>query len=220
MPRLIADVVGAGTLGATGQPVLAIDDELELRPFTAADVESVVAAFSTPDIQYFHSRHLDHDEALDWIEECGTAWRSEKSATWAIADRRTATVLGRVAIYLALAGGRGEVSYWVLPDGRGRGVASRACVAATTWAHRIGLRRVELQHSTANSASRRVAVRAGFREEGVRRDALLHTDGWHDMVLYSHLASDVPGEIGARTSPAAVSATPASGSEVGDATVA
>lgn len=194
VPRLIADVVPAGTLGATDQPVLVIDDELELRPFTAADVESVVTAFSTPDIQYFHSRHLDHDEALEWIEECGTAWRSEKSATWALADRRTATVLGRVAIYLALAGGHGEVAYWVLPEGRGRGVASRACVAATTWAHRIGLRRVELQHSTANSASRRVAVRAGFREEGVRRDALLHTDGWHDMVLYSHLASDAPAD--------------------------
>lgn len=200
VPKLIADIIVAGTLGATDQPVLSIDDELALRPFVVGDVETVVAAFSTPDIQFFHFRDLDHDEALEWIEQCANAWRSEKSATWAIVDRRSVRVLGRVTIRLSLANGRGEVSYWVLPDGRGRGVASRACVVATMWAHSVGLRRVELQHSTRNAASRRVALRAGFREEGVRREALLHGDGWHDMVAYSHLASIVPASGDAQAS--------------------
>jgi uncharacterized protein (TIGR03083 family) len=208
VPKLIADIIVAGTLGATDQPVLSIDDELELRPFVVGDVETVVTAFSTPDIQFFHFRHLDHDEALEWIEQCANAWRSEKSATWAIVDRRTVRVLGRVTIHLSLGNGHGEVSYWVLPDGRSRGVAPRACVAATMWAHSIGLHRVELQHSTTNTASRRVALRAGFREEGVRREALLHADGWHDMVLYSHLASDLPASGDARTSSSPALETP------------
>ena len=194
MPKLVADIVEAGTLAATDQPVFSIDDVLELRPFAVDDVETVVSAFSTPDIQHFHSRHLDHDEALEWIEQCGRSWRSERSATWAIVDRRDAQVVGRVTIHLSLAEGNGEVAYWVLPHGRSRGVASRACIAATDWAHGIGLPRVELQHSTTNTASRRVAVRSGFREEGVRRKAQLHADGWHDMVLYSHLASDASSD--------------------------
>jgi len=33
-------------------------------------------------------------------------------------------------------------------------------------------------------------LRAGFVEEGIRRAANLHADGWHDMMLYSHLATD------------------------------
>lgn len=208
VPKLIADIIVAGTLGATDQPVLSIDDELELRPFVVGDVETVVAAFSTADIQFFHFRDLDHDEALEWIEQCANAWRSEKSATWAIVDRHNVRVLGRVTIHLTLANGHGEVSYWVLPAGRGRGVASRACVGATMWAHSIGLRRVELQHSSTNAASRRVALRAGFREEGVRREALLHADGWHDMVLYSHLASDMTVDRDARTSSSPAVETP------------
>ncbi len=199
VPRLIADIVESGTLAATVQPSFGIDDELELRPFLADDVEVVVMAFSTPDIQYFHSRHLDHDEALAWIEECGNAWRSEKSATWAIVDRSGGRVVGRVTIHLSLAEGHGEVAYWVLPDGRGRGVATRACVAATQWAHGIGLCRIELQHSSANGNSRRVAARAGFLEEGVRRGAGLHADGWHDMVLHSHLSTDVSVDGDSRT---------------------
>jgi RimJ/RimL family protein N-acetyltransferase len=35
-----------------------------------------------------------------------------------------------------------------------------------------------------------VARRAGFKEEGVRRGANLHDDGWHDMRLYAHLSTD------------------------------
>ncbi len=63
--------------------------------------------------------------------------------------------------------GYGEVSYWVLPSARGRGVATRACVAATRWAHDLGLHRIQLQHSTHNEPSRRVALKAGFVEEGI-----------------------------------------------------
>jgi RimJ/RimL family protein N-acetyltransferase len=191
VPRLVPDVVAAGTISSMTQPHLAIDDELELRPFRDEDVDVVVAAFATPDIQYFHFRRLDHTEALRWIEDSRNSWQWEKSATWAIELRSQARAIGRVTIYLSLAEGRGEVSYWVLPDGRGRGVATRACRTATRWAHSIGLHRVELQHSTINDASQRVALAAGFVREGVRRGAGVLVDGWHDMVLYAHLSSDV-----------------------------
>ncbi|MEZ5230568.1 MAG: GNAT family protein [Acidimicrobiales bacterium] len=83
-------------------------------------------------------------------------------------------------------------AYWLLSSARGRGVATRACVTATNWAHRMGIHRIQLQHSTENLASRLVAKRAGFVEEGVRRGANLHDDGWHDMVMHAHLATDDP----------------------------
>src|SRR5690606_22878961 len=98
--------------------------------------------------------------------------------------------IGLVAVYLVLKNGHGEISYWVLPDARRRNVATRAVIAATEWAHGVGLHRVELQHSVRNLASGRVAARAGYRPEGVRREANLHDDGWHDMRLHSHLAAD------------------------------
>jgi RimJ/RimL family protein N-acetyltransferase len=190
MPKLIADVVPAGTVANTVQPTLPIDHALVLRPFQDGDVDAVVAAFSTRDIQYFHFRCLDHEEALQWIEDCRQGWRAERASTWAIVQRSDSGVVGRVTMYLSLAEGRAEVSYWVLPEARQRRVATRACRAATSWAHRIGIHRVELQHSTWNEASQHVAVSAGFVREGIRRDAHLHEDGWHDMVLYAHLSSD------------------------------
>lgn len=191
MAKLIPPVVAAGTLAERPQPDVMIDDELLLRPWRPEDASSVVRAFATPDIQHFHFRRFDTEaEARGWIDACNDGWRLEKSASWAVVDRVTGVVAGRVTLSLELEDGYGEVSYWVLPDARGRGVATRACRAATAWAHELGIHRVELQHSTTNDGSRRVALAAGFTEEGIRRGANLHDDGWHDMVLYSHLAID------------------------------
>lgn len=191
MTKLIAPVVARGAMARMEQPVISVDDEISLRPFLPNDAPAVVQAFATPDIQHYHFRRFDSDaEAREWILGCAEGWRSEQSATWAIVSRTRNDVLGRVTIYTSLEDGHGEVSYWVLPSARGHGVATRACVAATDWAHRLGIHRIQLQHSTQNEGSRRVALRAGFTEEGVRRGANLHADGWHDMTLYSRLATD------------------------------
>jgi RimJ/RimL family protein N-acetyltransferase len=62
-------------------------------------------------------------------------------------------------------------------------------IALCRWAfEKAGFHRIELEHSTANDASCRVAVKAGFHEEGIRRSAALHADGWHDMHVHALLA--------------------------------
>jgi RimJ/RimL family protein N-acetyltransferase len=191
MPILIAPVVEAGTMARAEQPDIVVDDELHLRAWRAEDAPTVVQAFSDPEIQHWHFRRYDNKaEALQWIRECNDQWRSETCASWAVTRTHDDEVVGRVAIHTVLRDGYGEVTYWVLPEARGGGVATRAAIAATRWAHDFGLHRVQLQHSTRNEASARVAAKAEFVSEGIRRGANLHDDGWHDMQLYAHLATD------------------------------
>ena len=191
MPRTVPSVVEAGTMANAKQPNIAIGEDLLLRPWNEADAAVAIESFATPDIQLYHARRLDSEgEALEWIEYCAKGWREEKAASWAIVDVAADQILGRVTMYTNLERGVGEVAYWVLPAGRGRGFATRATVAVTAWAHDLGLHRVELEHSTENEGSRRVALGAGFVEEGVKRASGIHADGWHDMCLYSHLKSD------------------------------
>ncbi len=191
MPRTVPPMIAAGTMATTPQPTLKIDGALTLRPWVPGDAAVAKQAFETPDIQHFHTRHLvDDAEALAWIEYCANSWLEEKSATWAIVDDTNGEIVGRVTINTNLEFGIGEVAYWMLPAGRGRGIARRACVAATKWAHELGIHRVELEHSVSNEGSRRVAVGAGYIQEGIKRASGRHADGWHDMVLYSKLASD------------------------------
>jgi RimJ/RimL family protein N-acetyltransferase len=90
-----------------------------------------------------------------------------------------------------LKGGSAEILYWLLPAGRGAGVMAEATVRLSRWAmDDLGLHRLRLTHSVANSESCRVATRAGFALEGTMRSALLHADGWHDEHLHARVRGD------------------------------
>ncbi|MFI2346536.1 GNAT family N-acetyltransferase [Streptomyces sp. NPDC019443] len=105
---------------------------------------------------------------------------------------RSLPLLGRVALKsLVLADGKAELAYWMVPSARGAGLCPSAVMVLTRWALGQGrFHRIELEHSTANRASCRVAVKAGFEKEGVRRGAWLHADGWHDVHLHARIRGD------------------------------
>lgn len=184
-------MVSPGSLAALAQPTILVDGDLSLRPFALSDIPAVLEAFRDPDIQRWHFRRFDDpEEAEAWVDSTHADWRSETAATWAV-QSQAGMALGRITLYPKLEAGHGEVSYWVLPTARGKRVATRAVGALAKWAHtEAGLHRVELQHSVLNRESCGVAEKAGFRAEGTKRSALLHADGWHDMHLHSHLATE------------------------------
>ena len=189
MPSFVAPVIAPGTVARVPQPVLR-PAGLTVRPWRASDLADVVRAYAQPDIQRWHVQSLDRLEAERWIRSRHDRWRNEQGADWAVTD--DTGVLGRIGLtQLDLAGGVGEVVYWLLPEARGRGVAAQALGALSDWAFdRLGLHRLELTHSTHNAASCRVAQAALFALEGTRRACGLHADGWHDMHLHARLAAD------------------------------
>lgn len=192
MTSTVPPAIPPGTMADLVQPRIRIDDELALRPWQGADAPAVLAAFNDPDIIRWHTRHLTSSAAAhEWIDSQLTAWTDERSASFAIVDIADESVLGRTALHTDLTDGVAEIAYWILPAARRRGVASRAAVAATAWGIEFGFHRIELQHSTLNVASCRVAERAGFVAEGVKRQSDRHADGPHDMHLHARIASDV-----------------------------
>ena len=198
--------VPAGRLRDLGQPRLGAPGLL-LRPWARADAETLVRAYADPDVRYWNLSALaGPQEAVAAIDRWADDWRAERRGVWAVTDSASGEVLGRVALRdISLAYGLAECTYWTLPQARGRGVAATAARTTARWALEVaGLHRVEVQHSVRNAASCRVALRAGFRAEGVRRSALYHADGWHDM----HCHALVAGDPELRTPPPGKSATP------------
>ena len=60
-----------------------------------------------------------------------------------------------------------------------------------------GLRRVEASVASSDRLTRRAVLRAGFRMEGTRRQALRRGNGYDDLVCFARLASDpVGGPVG------------------------
>jgi RimJ/RimL family protein N-acetyltransferase len=195
MPLLTPPVVPPGTLSSRGQPEITREG-LMLRPWTAADAPVLARAYSDPEIQQWHGRSLTEDEAHEWIAARARSWEQELAADWAVCGA-DGEVMARVTLnHIDLKDGLGAIGYWVLPEARGRRVATRSVRLLTDWAlNDLGLHRIELEHSTRNPASCRVATRAGYVVDGTRRQHTLHPDGWHDMHLHARVAGDpaVPG---------------------------
>ena len=188
MPGLVSPFVAAGELARLEQPVLA-GNGFVLRPWRAEDIPSVAAAYQDPAIQLWHARSLSLAEAAAWVGQWPGRWQAETGAGWAVADDE---VLGQISLRrFELAQGLAEISYWVLPAARGRQLAAQALRLLSGWAFDVlGLHRIEVAHSTRNTASCRVAERAGYPVEGTKRGEALHADGWHDVHLHARLAGD------------------------------
>lgn len=193
MPFLTSAVLPAGTLAHRPQPILGTGDGLVLRPWRTEDAPMVHEAFQDPLLHQWHVRRSESEsEARDWIDGWLRAWSGEDNAQWAVVDAATDRLLGRVALRsIVLADGCAELAYWTAPWARGQGVAARATTLLTRWAlDEVGFHRLELLHAVRNEASCRVATKTGFALEGIKRRALLHPDGWHDMHLHAQLRGD------------------------------
>lgn len=186
----------SGCLAGSPQPVLPTTggDGLLLRPWERADAAAFLSAYQDEETRRWHT-HRPSTEAQveEWFAAYRQDWEREKGCHWAVArDGGGGEVLGRMALRgLDFDDGVANVAYWVLPDARGAGVASRALAVLSVWAlDDIGFYRLELDHSTRNHASCRGATKAGYRLEGTKRDAAVHDDGRHDMHLHARVRGD------------------------------
>jgi ribosomal-protein-alanine N-acetyltransferase len=193
MPALVRPAIVSGSLSQSVQPSIPAGRAAVLRPWSAGDAADVVEAFHDPAIQRWHVRRADSiSEAAEWIDRWRSAWVTESECHWAVADAHTDKLLGRISLKgLDLQDGTAGIAYWIIGNERGRGVCTLSVMALCQWAfHDAGFHRIELEHSTSNPASCRVAAKAGFHAEGTRRSAALHADGWHDMHVHARLSSE------------------------------
>jgi RimJ/RimL family protein N-acetyltransferase len=189
----IPAVVPAGRMAGAEQPVLPLSGDLELRPWRPDDADALVAAGQDPAIRQWNLLTVGSvEDARRRIERMHERWRAETGAVWAVARQDGGAALGLVGWNdIDLAGGGAEIVYWVLPPARGAGVVVEATVRLSRWAlDDLGLHRLRLCHAVANTASCRVADKAGYAFEGTMRESLLHADGWHDQHLHALVRGD------------------------------
>jgi RimJ/RimL family protein N-acetyltransferase len=168
---------------------------ITLAAFSSVDVDTLHNAFTDPDIRRWNPAPDEGDDHVEWVTEWfrrRNDWSSGDHLSWAVRDGDDALVGSVSLFHVDLDQGDAELGYWVAPDVRGRGYATRAVNAAVDHAFsRVGLRRVYLFHAVDNPASCRVAERGGFRLEGTLRSSHRYGDGsYHDEHLHARLASD------------------------------
>jgi len=172
--------------------VLLTDEVVTLRRFREGDVPRIVEACSDADTARFIPLipvPYGELEAKAYLQMTEQQWSTGERLPYAVADRITDVLLGAIDISV---GESGSVGYWIHPDTRGRGVATRALVLLSRWALTAGgVERLALTTHPENVASQRVAEKAGFVREGVLRAHIRFREGRRDSLLFSLIPSDL-----------------------------
>ncbi|WP_162795455.1 GNAT family N-acetyltransferase [Nonomuraea lactucae] len=164
---------------------------LRLRPLGVQDVPDLAATGADPLTQAMTGVPRGYSEAdarafLAVTERMrirgqGIAWAGEELDGGRFAvnlDLRDVDWINRTV----------EVGYMTAPWARGNGYAGEAVLAVARWLFgTLAFQRLLLRAAVSNTASQRVAEKAGFTREGVARNALRG----EDLVVYSLVPADL-----------------------------
>jgi RimJ/RimL family protein N-acetyltransferase len=178
---------------------LDLGDDLRLRPLAVGDAALLAEATSGEKSPSLWGAYPAGPYSLRDAQAALAAWDPDAGGHFCLGILRGPRLVGAVGL-MPDSPGSVELAYWVRPEERGKGLASRAVAAATAWAHReLAAPRVWLEIEPGNHPSLRVAQRAGYRFEQripqhcrdwAREDA--GQDSWHDCLIWIHASDTVP----------------------------
>ena len=121
-------------------------------------------------------------------------WKRGQTFVFVMALRENERrVIGRIALGGVMRGAfqNAHLGYWVDQQHQGRGLATEAVRATTTFAFSAEqLHRVQAAVMPRNGASLRVLEKAGYRREGFAERYLYIAGRWEDHVLYAITAEE------------------------------
>ncbi|MEU0299630.1 GNAT family N-acetyltransferase [Streptomyces sp. NPDC006175] len=180
-------------------PTTLTTERLLMRPFAPEDADAVHTACQDPEIQRWTvvpSPYTRADAELFTGKLCPEGWHDGSMYNFAVLRREDAQLVGALGVNNRYLPGTYEVGYWTAKEHRGAGYTTEALAEAARWAFTaLAADRVEWRTEIGNTASRSVALRAGFRMEGDQRSALFNKgvrrDTWNGALLPADLG--LPG---------------------------
>lgn len=127
------------------------DGVVSLRPPEERDLLAIERGINDPDVIRAFGRPTLAAEQL--LELNRNRWNHDEGVTFAICDPGDCC-LGHVFVNLVRVG-RGNIGYWLLPEARGKGLATRAVLLVARWALReLALARLGLLAEASNERAR------------------------------------------------------------------
>jgi RimJ/RimL family protein N-acetyltransferase len=189
-------------------PAVTISDGLiTLRPWTRADARFMADASADPAIRRYNGSHdrlghptppLTTKDAEAVIDQFALNWRTfaetgtPSGVAFAILDTGSGEPVGCCGVDDWSEEDVAQFGYWIAPNARGHGYASRAAVLLTRWLFDAGAARVFLTVVAGNEGSAAVARRAGFVYEGTMRGHSIWKGERCDVLWFAALPHEWP----------------------------
>lgn len=126
-------------------------------------------------------------DSAGWVKSRCQAWGNGEEYSFVIADATGKAFLGGTVIdQIEMKERVANLGYWVRTTCTGSDVATRAAVLTAQFAfNNLKLRSLEIMIAVGNTASQRVAEKAGAKNKGILRNRLRIREQFHDAVVYA-----------------------------------
>ena len=163
--------------------------EVRLRGFGEQDTAMLRNLSTDPYLSLIGTLPVDADRggALDYVERQHDRLVTGAGYSFCIALAASDEAVGGAGLWFdAIEHGRATAGYAIAPAYRGRGLASQALRALTTFAWGVPeVQRIELYIEPWNTASERTAQLTGYQREGLLRSHQVIGRDRVDMLLYA-----------------------------------
>ena len=145
-------------------------DRLLLRQFTLADNDALLSIFDDAEVMRFGDGPRPAEWVRGWLRDCLGSYERRGYGPWAVVEKASGHVIGYCGLFhYPDVNGRPEIEigYRLAHACWGRGFATEAVLAARNYAFEaLDITRLIALIDPANTASIRVAEKAGMRHEG------------------------------------------------------
>ena len=176
------------------------DGHVVLRDYAERDIPEILIAYQ--DDPRLHqnlgqSRPPSGAELGSRAERESSARAVGESVTLTILEPESDTLRGQIRLEeVEWDHARAQLTIWLVPQVRGRGLGARALRLAGEWLLTTsGLARLELLAEPGNTAAIHAAQAGGFTREGVLREYRRRRGEGIDMVILSLIPADLPSKL-------------------------
>ncbi len=169
-----------------------VDDEIELRLYTMADVQEL---YRLTNANRQHLRQWlpwvddveSENNTVDFVKRSRNQFAEERGFQLGIWCR--GELAGTIGLHDVNRHHRQtSLGYWLGAEYQGMGIMTRACQAVVDYVvDELGMHRVEIRCAVENKKSRAIPERLGFRQEGVLEDAEWLYDRFVSLVVYGKI---------------------------------
>jgi RimJ/RimL family protein N-acetyltransferase len=178
---------------------LNLGDDMHMRALVGEDAALLVQATSGESAPSLWGPRPAGPYSLHDGQAALSAWDPAAGGQFSIGILCGQRLLGAVGVMPDRPGST-ELAYWIRPQDRGRGIASRAVHATTVWVHRnLAIPRIWLEIRPGNEPSLRLARHAGYQfEQRLSRHCRdwscedAEHDSWHDCLIWAHTSDRTP----------------------------
>ena len=162
--------------------------KITIRPQRVYDAKRFVEILSNKNFFYFPAKPKSIKEEKEFLRLNAGKRKNKTEFNFSIMIDGTKHVGGigiRVDQFRPYIG---EIGYFVDEKFWGKGVATQALTELEAFiSSNLSLHRIEIRAAKANKASQKVAIKCGYRKEGILKHMLLVNNQWHDCYIYSKL---------------------------------